>query len=149
MSTGHAESLIRTNCWLSALMVLLAVSMTPKTGFGWDSPAKVVQGTARVLDKGEMMVGILTPLGYGIHERVTLFTHLILDLLLTPNIWARMALLPERAVGVTLEGGCQQSFLSWADKEQDIYPGYVQAGVAYSYTIGMVQVTAAAGYEGN
>jgi len=58
----------------------------------WDTPAEIVHGTGRVLEKGEMVVGILSPLGYGLHERVTIFTHPILDLLLTPNAWLRVDL---------------------------------------------------------
>ena len=77
----------------------------------WDRPTELVHGTARVLEKGEMIVGILTPLGYGLHERVTIFTHPILDLLLTPNAWLRVDLWSNESWAVAMEAGYQQSFL--------------------------------------
>jgi len=102
-----------------------------------------------------MVIGILTPLGYGVHERVTVFTHPILDLLLTPNVWLRLDLWSNDAWAVALDAGYQQSFLSVAaaDASGDPgdhadYPGYLQAGVAGSFAVRMLQVTLATGYEG-
>ncbi len=118
----------------------------------WDTPAEIVHGTGRVLEKGEMVVGILSPLGYGLHERVTIFTHPILDLLLTPNAWLRVDLWSNERWAVALETGYQQSFLSVAAEDLSgvdaEYPGYLQAGFAASFAVRMLQLTLATGYEG-
>jgi len=118
----------------------------------WDTPAEIVHGTGRVLEKGEMVVGILSPLGYGLHERVTIFTHPILDLLLTPNAWLRVDLWSNERWAVALEAGYQQSFLSVAAEDltgvDAEYPGYLQAGFAASFAVRMLQLTLATGYEG-
>ena len=100
-----------------------------------------------------MIIGILTPLGYGVHERVTVFTHPILDLLLTPNVWLRFDLWSDEAWAVALDAGYQQSFLSVAAGGETTpdtvdYPGYLQAGVVGSFAVQMLQITLATGYEG-
>ena len=139
----------------------------------WDRPTELVHGTARVLEKGEMVVGILSPLGYGIHERVTIFTHPIIDLLLTPNAWLRVDIWSDETWAVAGELGYQQSFLSVTslgtsasssstlDENPALaggdaprvdapaeYPGYLQAGFVASFAVRMLQVTLGAGYEG-
>jgi len=132
-------------------LTLLAGLLPAAQARAWDSPAELVQGTARVLEKGEMIIGILTPLGYGLHERFTVFTHPILDLLLTPNVWLRADLWSDERRAVALETGYQQSFLSVAAEEdaaETEYPGYLQAGVAASFAVRVLQITLAAGYEG-
>ncbi|MFH1529757.1 MAG: hypothetical protein ABIK09_03360 [Pseudomonadota bacterium] len=132
--------------------MLLFGLLLASQGRAWDRPTEVVQGTARVLEKGEMTIGILTPLGYGLHERVTIFTHPILDLLLTPNIWLRVDLWSDEQWAVALETGYQQSFLSVAAEDGSSadarYPGYLQAGFAASFAVRLLQVTLATGYEG-
>lgn len=145
---------------------------TPPAG-AWDRPTELVHGTARVLEKREMIVGILTPLGYGIHERVTIFTHPILDILLTPNAWLRVDAWSNETWSLSAEVGYQQSFLSVttqgvsdsgprsldenpilaADEQPKTeasaeYPGYIQGGFAASFAVRMLQVTLATGYEG-
>ncbi len=77
---------------------------------GWESAREVIHGSARVLEKGETIIGVVSPLAYGVHERVTLFTHPALWLLLTPNLWFRLSLL-RSTVGLALDAGYQQSFL--------------------------------------
>ncbi|MBM4355898.1 MAG: hypothetical protein FJ109_19270, partial [Deltaproteobacteria bacterium] len=120
----------------------------------WESAEEVVHGSARVLEKGETMVGVLSPLGYGVHERVTVFTHPALLLLLTPSLWTRLAIL-EGTSGLALEAGYQQSWLdlltadSTTDAEDDRSdaPGYVQLGVVWSQLLSRnVQLNVAGGY---
>jgi hypothetical protein len=101
----------------------------------------VVHGTARVLEKGEMIIGVLTPFGYGLHERLTVFTHPILDLLLTPNAWARLDVASREAWAIALEAGYQQVFLA------EGWPGYAQAGLAASFVAGIAQFTTVLGYQ--
>jgi len=132
----------------TAAPVLLTILLLAGPGRAWERPTELVHGTARVLEKGEMIIGILTPLGYGVHERVTVFTHPILDLLLTPNVWFRFDLWSDDAWAVALDTGYQQSFLSVAAGGGVVYPGYLQAGVAGSFAVHKLQITLATGYEG-
>jgi hypothetical protein len=122
----------------------------------WDHPREIIHGSARVLEKGETIVGIVSPLAYGLVERVTIFTHPALLLLLTPNMWARVSLLDDNSA-VALEAGYQQSVLdleygesndSAADSgNTDPNPGYFQAGAIFSQVLGSsVQVSVATGY---
>lgn len=131
---------------LALLLVWIAVLVPQGRLLAWDSPREVVHGTARCLEKGEMIIGILSPLGYGLHERVTLFTHPILDLLLTPNAWARMLVASSDSLGVALELGYQQSFLS-VQQGSGTFPGYVQVGLVGTVGLGRkFQATLAGGY---
>ena len=122
----------------------------------WDHPREIVHGSARVLGKGETIVGIVSPLAYGLVERVTIFTHPALLLLLTPNLWARVNILDDSSA-VALEAGYQQSLLVLEYGETtesetetgstDPMPGYFQAGVVFSQALGRsVQLSAATGY---
>jgi len=131
----------------AATPVLAAGLLLAAPAAAWDHPSEIVQGTARVLDRGEMIIGVLSPLGYGAHERVTLFTHPILDLLLTPNLWLRVDPWGTETWGTAVEAGYQQSFLSVASRTKE-YPGYIQLGGAASFATERIQVTLAAGYEG-
>ena len=130
-----------------AALLLFAGLLMASQAHAWDRPTELVHGTARVLEKGEMIIGILTPLGYGLHERVTIFTHPILDLLLTPNVWFRADLWSNDRWAVSLEVGYQQSFLGVAGEGAE-YPGYLQGGFAASFAARLLQVTLATGYEG-
>ena len=112
---------------------------------------QVVHGSARVLEKGETIVGILSPLAYGVHERITVFTHPALILLLTPNIWIRGAVL-QGSSGLALEGGYQQSLLvldsgSGTEETASQTPGFGQLGAVYSQRFTpSFQLSAALGY---
>ena len=118
--------------------------------WGWESAREVIHGSARVLEKGETIIGVVSPLAYGVHERVTLFTHPALWLLLTPNLWFRLSLL-RSTVGLALDAGYQQSFLglqdTGSDSSQGSYPGFVQGGLSYSHQILRdIQLNLAVGY---
>lgn len=136
---------------VAAVLVAGLTFGIPPAG-AWDRPTELVHGTARVLEKGEMIIGILTPLGFGLHERVTIFTHPILDLLLTPNAWLRVDIWSDERWAVAAETGYQQSFLSVAAQNvsgsEAEYPGYLQAGFVASFGVQMLQLTLATGYEG-
>jgi len=129
--------------------VCVLLALFPIRAAGWEGAKEVIHGSSRVLEKGETMVGVISPLAYGLHERVTAFTHPALHLLLTPNVWGRLAVLEGRA-GAALETGYQQSFLSLSsvsDASKDHYPGFFQLGAVYSQLINDdLQVNTAAGY---
>ncbi len=141
--------------WPSVILVVV-LCCAPGLAQAWESAKEVVHGSARVLEKGETMVGILSPLGYGVHERVTVFTHPALLLLLTPSIWARLAILEGKA-GLSLEGGYQQSWLylvtqegsSAGEDSKTSAPGYAQMGLVYSQLFtDTIQLNVAGGYLG-
>lgn len=131
------------------LLVILLVGTTWSTSARcWEKASEIVHGSARVLEKGETMIGVVSPLSYGVHDRVTVFTHPALHLLLTPNVWLRMALLPSD-LGLSLDAGYQQSFLSLQDSSGggDRYPGFLQLGFTVSHLLRKnIQVNLASGY---
>lgn len=129
---------------LAALLFLLAVQ---SEALAWYSPREVVHGTARPMEQGEMLVGILSPLGLGIHERVVVFTNPIVMLLMTPNVQVRLNLYDKQEMAIALEGGYQQSFLSIQQGDQD-YPGFMQGGVVFSRLVRKdIQFTVGLGYD--
>jgi hypothetical protein len=125
-----------------AVSVLLSTSAA-----AWEKASEVIHGTARVLDQGETIIGVVSPLGYGIHDQVTLFTHPALHLLLTPTIWLRASLYDGRTA-VALEAGYQTSLVAIEDaKGNGRFPGFAQLGVVASYLLrDSVQLSAAVGY---
>jgi len=76
-----------------------------------EEPQRVVYGNAAALHKGEIQLGLFSPFLYALKDRLTLMTHPILDLLLTPNVFLRLNLVSERLFTVSLDGGYAQSFL--------------------------------------
>jgi len=131
--------------WLASVAVLAALLHAGSEARAWENVRQVVHGSARVLDKGETVIGVLSPVGYGLHERLTLFAHPALYLLLSPNAWLRLAVLNEE-LGLSAEAGYRQSFLSLSGGEGG-YPGFFQLGLACSYAFtDHVQGTLAAGY---
>lgn len=137
---------------LLTLSLLLVLAGSPGKASAWESLQRVVHGSANVMEKGETMMGVLTPLAYGVHDRITLFTHPALHLLLTPNVWARGALKKGRTA-LALEGGYQQTFFAISQTgtgDNQTYPGYVQAGAVFTHTFtDWLQLNLAGGYIGD
>jgi hypothetical protein len=140
----------------SFVVALLLLSLTPAPGLAWDNTRQVVHGSARILEKGETVVGVLSPLAYGVHERVTVFTHPALLLLLTPNFWARLSAW-ESDLALAFEAGYLQSWLAGigaadsaetgAAGTEESAPGFLQLGGVASYAFSdRVQVSLALGY---
>jgi len=86
-------------------MTLAPSAVTAK----WRRPNDIFFGTAYTLPEDRMRIGLFAPLSYGVHERVTLSSHPILALLLTPNASARIKLVDKRVV-VSLAAAYTQSF---------------------------------------
>jgi len=125
---------------LAIVVLLLLLPAAPC--LAWEDAREVVHGSSRVLEKGETLVGIFSPLGYGILERMTIFTHPALLLLLTPAVWTRIAVSTGDS-GLAFEVGYEQSWLK-TDRDR---PGFMQAGVIYSQVFKRNhQITLAAGY---
>ena len=131
------------------LPILLVMLLGAREVRAWGSASEVVHGSARILEKGETIIGVLSPLAFGLHEQVTIFLHPALYLFLTPNIWGRAAVL-EGPLGVSVEAGYQQSFLVLSQATTDgkaHYPGFMQFGAVASMALSnSLQLNAAAGY---
>lgn len=138
------------------LPVLLFLFVLPRPVLGWDDARQVVHGSARILEKGETVVGVLSPLAYGVHERVTVFTHPALLLLLTPNFWTRLSVW-ESDLALAVEAGYLQSWLAGIGADggtdegsgstEENAPGFLQLGGVASYAFSdSVQVSLALGY---
>lgn len=108
---------------LAVLTALLAAFPVPaQAEFG--NIRRVFSGTAYTLEEGELAVGILSPLQYGLFDRLTVSTHPILDLLLTPNVALRYKVLDRSRVALGIGASYMQSFLSGAGRG---VPGAVSA----------------------
>ncbi|GMV41202.1 MAG: hypothetical protein AMXMBFR64_29180 [Myxococcales bacterium] len=136
---------------LGAAILLAAV---PARG-GWTSPDRVITNTAYTLEESELIIGILSPLQYGVTEDVTIALHPILALLLTPNVSARVRLWQEE-VTVSVAASYSQTFLRRVGFEEHAagdsatpyvrpgdtesiesgFPGSVQMGVLVSVGVG-------------
>jgi len=82
---------------------------------------RVCDGTAYTLEKGEFTVGVLGPLQIGVTDEVTVVTHPILHLFLTPNLLIRGKVL-DRGAALALNLGYIQTFL---DPKKLDFPGTV------------------------
>jgi hypothetical protein len=75
------------------MIFVLLLFATPRTGQAyWEKPNEVMFGTAYTLSERTMRIGLFSPMSYGLHDRVTLSTHPILDLLLVPNAGLKVRL---------------------------------------------------------
>jgi hypothetical protein len=56
----------------------------------WESPKRVIHSTAHTLEDGEAIIGIFSPLAYGATNSLTIMTHPISMMLVTPNLVLRL-----------------------------------------------------------
>lgn len=97
---------------LAPLCVALAVTLAAVPARAeFENIRRVFSGSAYTLDQGELAVGIFSPLQYGIIDEVTIASHPLLDLLLTPNLTVRWKVY-DGPVALSLSGAYIQSFLS-------------------------------------
>lgn len=78
---------------------------------------RVTAGTAWTPERGEFSVGVLGPIHYGILDELSISTHPILHLLLTPNACLKWKAF-DGEVAVSLSASYLQTFLA-----QDRFPG--------------------------
>jgi hypothetical protein len=78
----------------------------------WKHARYVAQGTAQVLDKGEINFGAFAPIAYGLTDRLTIQTHPVFDLLLLVNAAGRWRLYQDRNWVFSASFGYKQGFLS-------------------------------------
>jgi len=122
------------------LLVLVTLSLSSRAHALSEEPSRVVYGNAAALRQGEIRIGLFAPFQYGAKERITLMSHPILDLLLTPNVFLRLNVVHLSWFALSLDGGYAQSFL-----RKDEYPGFATISLIHSFYLGQV-VTLSARY---
>ncbi|MBM4387096.1 MAG: hypothetical protein FJ088_05115 [Deltaproteobacteria bacterium] len=113
-----------------ALLPVLVYSSSGESSFR--SVRRVIGNSAYTLEKSEFVIGLITPLEYGITDEVTLFTHPLLHLLLTPNGWLRWKIYDDN-FAFALTTGYIETFL---DPERLSFPGSVQTGGIFTIPFG-------------
>jgi hypothetical protein len=96
---------------------LAALLMTNSASATWSDHADLIYDTAFTLDQGEFEVGVVSPLLYGVNDRVQLSMHPILFLILSPHAGLRWQLTPTGPLGVAINLEGTWSFLEPVDSE--------------------------------
>ncbi|GEM_PF-2748212 len=93
--------------------VVMALSAQPTAAnASWENSSEIVRGTAQVLEKGEISVGIFAPLQFGLTDTVTVQSHPILDLLQLLNLSVRWRIATGNNWITGLTGGLKYALLS-------------------------------------
>jgi len=120
---------------------LLAAATPARAEYG--SVRRIVGGTAYTLEQGELAVGILSPVQYGLLDNLTVSTHPVLDLLLTPNVAVKFKAY-DGPVAISLNGAYIETFLKSA---KGTFPGTLSFFPMLTVPIGRaVSLTAQGGY---
>jgi len=137
---GHAGSKILAQALLCAAILL--VPARGRADFG--TIRRVVNGTAYTLEQSELAVGVLSPVQYGLLDELTIATHPVLDLLLTPNV-AIKGKVYDGPVALSLNATYIETFLTSARKT---FPGTISLYSMLTVPIGRaVSLTAQGGYN--
>ena len=91
---------------ITGVLVLGITLYPPSASATWSDHADLIYDTAFTLDQGEFEVGVVSPLMYGVNDRVQLSMHPILLLILSPHVGLRWQLTPTGplTVAMNLEG---------------------------------------------
>jgi len=104
-----------------ALLLALCVVCGARSAHAeWKSVREVTLGTAQVLEQGSLTFGVITPLAYGINNRLTLQSHPVLNLLLVPNLTARMRLFEQGEVIVSATASARASLYQAGSRSVDV-----------------------------
>jgi hypothetical protein len=135
---------------IRALLALLLVLAAGPASAVWNHPREIIHSTANTLEKGELIVGVITPLVYGISDDLTLMSHPVLVALLTPNAGLRYRLVDSEVVtfSVTVEGAATITTDDGPLPNDDRPMGHIYAGVAITFDIGQgVLLSVSTGYQ--
>ena len=92
------------------LAAAVAAALAPAAAWAeWKSAQQVTLGTAQVLEQGAATIGIISPLAFGLTGQLTLQTHPILMLLLTPNAAARYRVVDQGSYVLSATGAIKRS----------------------------------------
>ena len=87
---------------LFTVLALTCTLVTTSAKATWSDHADLIYDTAFTLDQGEFEVGVISPLMYGVNDRVQLSMHPILLLILSPHVGLRWQLTPTGPLSVAL-----------------------------------------------
>ncbi len=130
---------------LAALLLLTSPAQAT-----FDQVGEVVLGTAQTLEQGELLVGLFSPIGYGVNDALTMFIHPVNWALLTPNAAFRWRLFEGSGVRVSAAFGGAGTVPTedtvGGDHRRPL--GHVDAGLLTSVEVGGgVVLTARVGYQ--
>ena len=130
-------------------LIGLALALSEAAQGTFDQPSEVVLGTAQTLEQGELMIGVFSPVAYGINDDLTLFIHPISLALLTPNGAFRWRLYDDDRVRVAAAfGGAATLPISGVVDDDPRRPlGHADIALVTTATAGNWLFTARAGYQ--
>lgn len=103
----------------------------------WAGSRTILHGTAYTLEQGEFVLGLLSPLSYGAKNSVTITTHPVMWLLLTPNGGVRWRVHDNDTLAVALTfDGAREFGLEGAPANKDPRPeGSLSTGLSLSFDL--------------
>ncbi len=116
----------------------------------WHDPADVIHGTAHTLEQGQWMIGVFTPVVYGINDSLMVITHPVLWVLLTPNGGLRWRIVESERVTFAVQADGARSFLATETGElRDPRPtGRIATSTLTTFDLGArVLLTVQVGYQ--
>jgi hypothetical protein len=126
-----------------------AFLQAPVARAGFDPPSEVILGTAQTLEQGEIVIGVLSPLAYGINDSLTVFIHPVSWALLAPNGSFRFRVYDEEPVRIAAVFGGAVAVTPDGVSVEDIRrpAGHIDVGVASTLTVGPWLLTGKVGYQ--
>jgi hypothetical protein len=102
------------------LVLLLTAATADPASAAWVRTSQLTYNTAHTLDSGELEVGILSPLQYGISDRVQAAIHPVLLLIGAPNLSLRWRVTRNQPLTVALNFSATWSLLRREDALGDL-----------------------------
>ncbi len=115
----------------------------------WNHTREIVHGTASTLEQGELLVGVITPISYGINDSLQVQLHPILWALLTPNAGLRFRLLDGDIFSLSIESEASVTSVDEQNRPDDPRPlAHIYGGLAGTFSVGGgVLISLRAGYQ--
>ena len=139
------------NRWVHTLCAACVFVLSVPAFASWNGPSQLIHGTAHTLEQGEVMIGVFTPLAYGVNDSLTIVTHPIMTLLLTPNAGFRWRVLDRDLLDVSVS---MEGVRSFASEDHDLFRdaseplGHLAGGVTMTVDIKhRVSLSLMAGYQ--
>ncbi len=111
-----------------ALMVALLL-LSSSARAAWNRPQEINLGTAYTLAHKQLRIGVLAPMSYGVHDRVTVSTHPILDLLLVFNMAMQVRVLDAPFALSAAVSYSQSFFVQEGERPEGNVRGFALASV--------------------
>jgi hypothetical protein len=132
-------------------LVLLFTGLPASAHAHWNAPTEVIHSTAFTLEEGEFIFGLLSPIAYGARDTVTIVTHPVMWLLLTPNAGVRWRLTDAEAYSGAFVIDATQTLSTDGESSAQLDPrpaGQISTGFVGSFIVGSkLIVSANVGYR--